>query len=282
MGKVYRARDTQLKRTVAIKVLSEHGPESVARLRFEREAANTAILSHPHIVALHDIGQEDGIDYLVMEYLEGETLAHRLNTGPLPLEDFLQYAIEIAEVIDYAHSRGIVHCDLKPANIMLTRSGTKMLDFGLATAFDEDALGGTRSYMAPEQLQEPHANVTTDVFAFGTVLLEMVMGHGAIKNRSKILARPTAIAPADTTDLQARTLDRIIRTCLNDDPHNRWQSARDLVLLLKWIAQPLSWFNPLHNGVRSSRKRQQFFQKSNHRVIGGRVYSHSWPGSVVR
>src|SRR5438309_3877686 len=172
MGEVYRARDTRLDRTVAVKILPDHlASRAELRERFEREARTVASLNHPHICTLHDIGHQDGTDYLVMEYLEGETLAQRLLRGPLPLEQVLQYAIQIADALDKAHRKGITHRDLKPGNIMLTRSGAKLLDFGLAklkqpavisdatlTALPTSITGegsilGTLQYMAPEQLE---------------------------------------------------------------------------------------------------------------------------------
>src|SRR5207302_10153513 len=170
MGEVYKARDTRLERTVAIKVLPERlssSPE--VRQRFEREAKTISALSHPHICALYDVGNQDGVEYLVMEYLEGETLSDRLAKGPLPLEQLLRYGIEIAEALDKAHRQGIVHRDLKPGNIMLTKSGAKLLDFGLAKSApsvvdlagttqqkpltQEGTIVGTFQYMAPEQLE---------------------------------------------------------------------------------------------------------------------------------
>src|SRR5579863_1008704 len=184
MGEVYRARDTRLDRIVAIKVLPAHlADRSELRERFEREARTIASLNHPHICTLFDIGQQDGIDYLVMEYLEGETVAQRLVKGPLPLEQVLQYAIEIADALDKAHRKGVTHRDLKPGNIMLTKSGTKLLDFGLAKLKQEvapanvslsdlptaaDALTaqgtiiGTLQYMAPEQLEGKEVDARTD------------------------------------------------------------------------------------------------------------------------
>src|ERR1022692_2273866 len=188
MGEVYKARDTRLDRTVAIKVLPTHlADRSELRERFEREAKTIASLNHPHICVLHDIGQQDGIDYLVMEYLEGETLAQRLVKGALPLEQVLQYSIEIADALDKAHRKGITHRDLKPGNIMLTKAGTKLLDFGLAklkqevapatpvsqlpTANDpltaQGSIVGTLQYMAPEQLEGGEVDARTDIFAFG-------------------------------------------------------------------------------------------------------------------
>src|ERR1700693_3620377 len=195
MGEVYKARDTRLNRIVAIKVLPAHlADRAELRDRFDREAKTIASLNHPHICTLHDIGRQDGIDYLVMEYLEGETLAQRLVKGALPLEQVLQYAIEISDALDKAHRKGVTHRDLKPGNIMLTKSGTKLLDFGLAklkqvvapanvplselpTAKDpltaQGSIVGTMQYMAPEQLEGKEVDARTDIFAFGVVVYEM-------------------------------------------------------------------------------------------------------------
>ena len=194
MGEVYRARDTRLERTVAVKVLPDHlscDPES--RQRFEREARTISSLNHPHICALYDIGTQDGIDFLVMEYLEGQTLADRLQRGALPVEEVLEIGIEIADALDKAHRQGIVHRDLKPSNIMLTKSGAKLMDFGLAkpvqAAFIASATAGTPTlsnwltvegtivgtfqYMAPEQLEGKEADARSDIFAFGALLYEL-------------------------------------------------------------------------------------------------------------
>ena len=202
MGEVFKARDTRLDRTVAIKVLSAHlADRADLRERFDREARTIAGLNHPHICTLFDIGHQDGIDYLVMEYLEGETLADRLKKGPLPMEQVLQYAIEISDALDKAHRNGITHRDLKPGNIMLTKSGTKLLDFGLAklqqeskpaTPFSELAtiqggetaegtILGTLQYMAPEQVEARPVDARTDIFAFGAVVYEMATGKKAFR-----------------------------------------------------------------------------------------------------
>src|SRR6266436_526012 len=206
MGEVYRARDARLDRTVAVKVLPTHlADRSELRERFEREARTIASLNHPHICTLFDIGQQDGVDYLVMEYLEGETLAHRLLKGSLPLEQVLQYAIEISDALDKAHRKGVTHRDLKPGNIMLTKSGSKLLDFGLAKLRQDAApstplsqlptaneaitaqgtILGTLQYMAPEQLEAKEADARTDIFAFGAVLYEMVTGNKAFDGKSR-------------------------------------------------------------------------------------------------
>src|ERR1700688_944514 len=207
MGEVYRARDTRLDRVVAIKILSDHlADRAELRERFEREARTVASLNHPHICTLYDIGRQDGTDYLVMEYLEGETLAQRLVKGPLPLDQVLRYAIEIADALDKAHRKGITHRDLKPGNIMLTKSGTKLLDFGLAklkqevapanvqlsqlpTAGDpltaQGTIVGTLQYMAPEQLEGKEVDARTDIFAFGTVVYEMATAKKAFEGKSQ-------------------------------------------------------------------------------------------------
>ncbi len=190
MGEVYKANDTRLDRTVAVKVLPEHLAESPERkARFEREAKAISQLNHPHICTLYDVGEQDGIDFIVMEYIEGETLAERLKKGALPLEKALEYGIQIADGLDTAHRAGIVHRDLKPANVMLTKSGVKLLDFGLARLVEgdlgpetsdaptqqkdltqEESIIGTLQYMAPEQLERKPADARTDIFALGLVL----------------------------------------------------------------------------------------------------------------
>ena len=264
MGEVYRARDTRLDRTVAIKVLPTHLAASPARRqRFEREAKAISSLSHPHICVLHDVGRHDGIDFLVMEYLEGETLADRLKKGALPLEQVLRHGVEIADALDKAHRQGIVHRDLKPGNVMLTKSGAKLLDFGLAKLRAPDApvsaaselsalptgdkpltaegsLLGTFQYMAPEQLEGKEPDARADIFAFGAVLHEMATGERAFKGKSQasLIAAILAAEPMPISRLQPLTppaLDRVVATCLAKDPDERWQSAHDLVSELKWI-----------------------------------------------
>jgi Tol biopolymer transport system component len=264
MGEVYKARDTRLDRIVAIKVLPTHlADRSELRERFEREAKTIASLNHPHICVLHDIGQQDGIDYLVMEYLEGETLAQRLLKGPLPLEQVLRYAIEISDALDKAHRKGVTHRDLKPGNIMLTKSGTKLLDFGLAklrqevapanvplselpTAKDpltaEGSIVGTLQYMAPEQVEGKEVDARTDIFAFGAVVYEMATGKRAFEGKSQasLMAAILEREPPAMSSLQPMTpaaLDRVVKRCLAKDPDDRWQTARDLEVELKWIAE---------------------------------------------
>jgi serine/threonine-protein kinase len=264
MGEVYRARDTRLDRIVAIKVLPTHlADRSELRERFEREARTIASLNHPHICTLHDIGQQDGIDYLVMEYLEGETLAQRLQKGALPIQQVLQYAIEISDALDKAHRKGVTHRDLKPGNIMLTKSGSKLLDFGLAklkqeaapanvplselpTANDpltaEGSIVGTMQYMAPEQLEGKEVDARTDIFAFGVVVYEMATGKRAFEGKSQasLIAAILEREPPAISSLQPMTppaLNHIVKACLAKDPDARWQAASDLTRELKWIAE---------------------------------------------
>ena len=272
MGEVYKATDTRLNRTVAIKVLAGHvAPDPQRRDRFEREAKTLASLSHPNICPIHDVGSVDGTDYLVMECLDGQTLADRLTAGQLPLEKALETAIEIADALDAAHRAGIVHRDLKPGNIMLTRSGAKLLDFGLAkatgvvaseaggsilatTVADLTAAGvilGTFPYMAPEQIEGGEADARTDVFALGAVLFEMLTGRRAFEGHSAASlmgAILNEVPPPISSALAARNdrfvdprdlhhLDYTVGRCLAKDPNDRWQSARDLVLHLRWIAE---------------------------------------------
>jgi Tol biopolymer transport system component len=263
MGEVYRARDTRLDRTVAIKILPEHlanTPE--ARQRFEREARAVSSLNHPHICTLHDVGSLDGTDYLVMEYLEGETLAARLKKGPLPLDQVLKISIEVAGALDKAHRQAIVHRDLKPGNIMLTKSGAKLLDFGLAKSAlpistgetltaavtqttpvtHQGAVVGTFQYMSPEQVEGKEVDTRSDIFSFGAVLYEMVTGLRAFPGNSQLSVASAILEkdPAPIGTLQPLTppaLDRTIRVCLAKDPDDRWQTIRDLLLELKWIAE---------------------------------------------
>ena len=264
MGEVYKARDTRLDRIVAIKALPSHlADRPELRERFEREARSVASLNHPHICVLHDIGHQDGTDFLVMEYLEGETLAERLRKGPLPLEQVLQYAIEISDALDKAHRKGITHRDLKPGNIMLTKAGTKLLDFGLAklgrqmdapanislsklpTANDpvtaEGTILGTLQYMAPEQLEGKETDARTDIFAFGVVVYEMATGKKAFEGSSQasVIGAILKDDPPPITSLQPMTppaLERVVKRCLAKDREDRWQSARDICEELKWIS----------------------------------------------
>jgi eukaryotic-like serine/threonine-protein kinase len=262
MGEVYRARDTRLDRTVAIKVLPAHvANDPEVKQRFEREARTLAVLSHPHICPVFDVGQQDGIDFLVMEHLEGETLAQRVTKGALPLEQALRCAIEIADALDKAHRKGIVHRDLKPGNIMLTKNGTKLLDFGLAKLRRPSAVAsvsmlptqespvtaqgtilGTVPYMAPEQLEGQEADARTDLFAFGAVLYEMVTGRKAFESKSQA-SLIAAIIDRDPPPISSVApvsppgLDWIVGRCLAKDPEDRWQTARDLLAELRRTAE---------------------------------------------
>jgi Tol biopolymer transport system component/predicted Ser/Thr protein kinase len=264
MGEVYKARDSRLDRTVAIKVLSAHlADRADLRERFDREARTIAGLNHPHICTLFDIGHQDGTDYLVMEYLEGETLAERLKKGPLTMEQVLQYAIEISDALDKAHRKGVTHRDLKPGNIVLTKSGSKLLDFGLAklrqdsspaAPFSELAtvkggetaegtILGTLQYMAPEQVEARPVDARTDIFAFGAVVYEMATGKKAFEGRSQasLIAKILETDPAPISSLQPMTpaaLDRLVKKCLAKEPEKRWQAASDVCDELKWIAEP--------------------------------------------
>ena len=268
MGEVYRARDTRLDRTVAVKVLPAHltGNEEL-RQRFEREARTISQLSHPHICALYDVGREGDADYLVMEFLEGETLASRLNKGSLPSEQLLRYGIEIADALDKAHRQGIVHRDLKPGNVMLTKSGVKLLDFGLAkyqaAARPESLSGGSRlateaqasapltergtvlgtfQYMAPEQLEGGEADARSDIFAFGAVLYEMATGRKAFTGKSQAslagsILRDDPPSVNEVAPMTPPALNRVIKTCLAKDPEDRFQTAHDVKLQLQWVAE---------------------------------------------
>jgi serine/threonine protein kinase len=261
MGEVYRARDTRLERTVAVKVLPAHLSSSAeSRQRFEREAKTISQLSHPHICALYDVGNQDGVEFLVMEYLEGETLSDRLLKGPLPFDQVLRFGIEIADALDKAHRQGIVHRDLKPGNVMITKSGVKLLDFGLAKAIapkspqqltsfptqaaltQEGTILGTFQYMAPEQLEGKDADARTDIFAFGTVLYEMATGQKAFsgKTQASLIAAIIERVPPPISTISPMTppaFERVVRTCLAKDPEDRWQTAHDVMLELKWIAE---------------------------------------------
>jgi eukaryotic-like serine/threonine-protein kinase len=261
MGEVYRARDTRLDRTVAIKILPSHlANDPIRKQRFEREAKAISGLNHPNICTLHDVGSQDGIDYLVMECVDGDSLARRLEQGPLPVEKVLKIGREIADALDKAHHNGIIHRDLKPANIMLTKSGAKLLDFGLArptspsasiatmtgtsaqqaSVTQEGTIVGTFQYMSPEQVEGKELDARSDVFSFGAVLYEMVTGLRAFEGKSQ-LSVASAILEKEPSSISSikpmspRRLDHIIRRCLAKDPDERWQTARDLALELKSI-----------------------------------------------
>jgi hypothetical protein len=268
MGEVYRARDTRLNRTVAIKIVSPEiagGPE--ARARFEREAQAISALNHPHICTLFDVGRADGVEYLVMEHLDGETLAARIEGlrakgSGLPLDQVFRYAIEIADALDAAHRAGIVHRDLKPGNIILTRTGAKLLDFGLAKrqptsganaaslatmptqaapVTAEGTLVGTFNYMAPEVLAGKPADARSDLFAFGAIAYEMATGRKAFEGATvaSVIAAILEREPVPLVTLQPVTppsLEHLVRRALAKNPDERWQTARDVAEELKWIA----------------------------------------------
>jgi len=262
MGEVYKVRDNRLDRTVALKILAPHiAGNPVSRQRFEVEARAAAALSHPHICTLHDVGHqpatasEPARDYLVMEYLEGETLGERLVKGPLPPAKAIPLAIQIASALDCAHRAGIVHRDLKPGNVMLTKAGAKLLDFGLAkpsvsVAGSDDATQaadlttpgivlGTLHYLAPEQIEDRVVDPRTDIFAFGSLLFEMLTGRKAFEGRSQtaVIAAIVDDSPPSTV-LATRVpgLEYVLRRCLAKDPDDRWQTARDLMFALEGLA----------------------------------------------
>jgi Tol biopolymer transport system component/tRNA A-37 threonylcarbamoyl transferase component Bud32 len=266
MGEVYKARDPRLNRTVAIKVLPTHITERAElRERFEREARAIAAFNHPHICVIHDVGRHDEIDFLVMEYLDGETLADRIARGPLPFDQLLTYGMQIADALDKAHRHGVTHRDLKPGNIMVTKSGVKLLDFGLAKVQEPAAafgsasraptlataaqpltvrgtILGTLQYMAPEQLEGKDADARSDIFAFGSVLYEMATGRRAFEGKSHVSLMAAILEhdPPPVSSVQKLSpprFDDVIRICLAKNPDERWQSAADLVHELKLLVQ---------------------------------------------
>src|SRR5262245_39674494 len=267
MGEVYKAADSRLNRTVAIKVLPPHfSDDPERRHRFEREAQAIAALNHPHICTLHDVGKQGDIDFLVMEYLEGETLAERIRRGALPLDEALKVGIAVADALEKAHGQGVTHRDLKPANIMLTAGGgAKLLDFGLAKLEQQPQASrppstppptpaaallntttpgmvlGTMQYMSPEQLEGSEADARTDIFAFGAVLYEALTGKKAFEGKSQphLIAAILSVDPEPVSKSQPAAppaLDYLVKRCLAKDPEQRLQSATDLVWELEWIA----------------------------------------------
>jgi len=263
MAEVYRARDTRLDRDIAIKILPEgFAADEQRRLRFEREAKVISSLNHPHICTLYDVGHENGTHYLVMELLEGESLADRLARGPLPPDQVLRYGAQIADALECAHRHGVVHRDLKPGNVVITKAGAKLLDFGLARASaDGGAQGGssdlataekpltqqgtivgTFQYMAPEQLEGQEADARTDIFALGALLFEMATGKHAFdgKTRTSLIAAIVSSEPpaiSSVVPVCPPALDHVVRKCLEKDADERWQSAHDVAEELRWIAQ---------------------------------------------
>jgi eukaryotic-like serine/threonine-protein kinase len=274
MGEVYRARDTRLDRFVAVKILPSHlSSDSTRKQRFEREAKTVSALNHPNICSLFDVGSQDGTDFLVMECIEGESLADRLARGALPVDQVLKIGPEIADALDKAHRSGVVHRDLKPGNIMLTKAGAKLLDFGLAkpavsgagavTLTDaaasspvtgEGMIVGTFQYMSPEQVEGKELDGRSDIFSLGAVLYEALTGQRAFQGKSQ-LSVASAILEKEPAPISAvrpltpRSLDHVVRRCLAKDPDDRWQSARDLALELKAVAStdpaPSSATSPL-------------------------------------
>ncbi len=267
MGEVYRARDTRLDRTVAVKILPSHlSEDQESKQRFDREARTISSLNHPNICTLHDVGHQNGTDYLVMEYLEGETLADRLRKGPLPIEQVLRYAIDICDGLDKAHRCGVTHRDLKPGNIMLTKVGAKLMDFGLAKTSLAGAASasnlnvtastppgshpltaqgtviGTFQYMSPEQVEGKPADARSDIFALGAVLYEMATGKRAFEGKTATSAMAAVLErdPPPITSLQPMTppaFERLVKACLAKDPDDRWQTAHDVKLQLRQISE---------------------------------------------
>jgi len=262
MGEVFKAKDTRLGRSVAIKILPEHlAADPERRRRFEREARAASNLNHPHICTLYDIGHEHGVDFMVMEHIEGETLSTRLRKGPLDVDLALRYGVQIVDALDKAHRHGVVHRDLKPGNVMVTKSGVKLLDFGLAkfqwepTAdgrepeaitrekelTDAGVIVGTVQYMAPEQLEGKEADSRTDIFAFGAVLYEMVTGRKAFEGSSQasLIASILSAEPPSLSSVRSPIpplLDHVVERCLVKAPDERWQTASDVMWELAWIA----------------------------------------------
>ncbi|HVT43898.1 MAG TPA: protein kinase [Thermoanaerobaculia bacterium] len=279
MGEVWLAKDTRLDRSVAIKVLPPILADNAQfRTRFEREARSISQLNHPHICTLYDVGQEDGLDYLVMEYLEGESLADRIKRGPLPIGEVLRIGTQMASALAAAHRHGIIHRDLKPANVMLTSVGAKLLDFGLAKAAvvqvstegatehraltQEGTILGTFQYMAPEQLEGIDIDARTDIFALGCLLYEMATGKRAFEgaNKTSLIAAIVSSQPPPISAVQPMTpppLEHVIRKCLAKQPDDRWQSAQDVAGELQWIAEGGSQIAVAAPVVRRRRTRER-------------------------
>jgi eukaryotic-like serine/threonine-protein kinase len=294
MGEVYRALDTRLDRTVAVKVLASHLSSSPElKQRMEREARAISSLSHPHICHLYDIGSQDGTDYLVMEFLEGETLADRLRKGALPLNEAFKIGIAVAEALAVAHRQGIVHRDLKPGNIMLTQGGAKLMDFGLAKPLGlqtkapgsgaapsftavatisgssplsplttAGSIIGTIQYMSPEQIEGKEADARSDIFALGAVLYEMVTGKRPFAGKSQI-SLASSILEADPEPVSALkpltppAFEHVLTTCLQKNPEERFQTAHDIKLELQWIAADRSTPVAASSQPSSSHKRER-------------------------
>jgi eukaryotic-like serine/threonine-protein kinase len=278
MAEVYKARDTRLDRLVAIKVLPHHASANAKLLeRFQLEGRAISGLSHPNICRLFDVGREANEHFLVLEYLEGETLADRLDRGPLSLEECLRISLDMAEALDHAHRRGILHRDIKPANIMITKNGARLMDFGVAKLFqpptdsgteganrkvaqltDAGKIVGTYDYMAPEQLEGKEVDSRTDIFSLGAVMYEMVTRERAIKRgagtRMRMLSgTPVAEGTQQWKALSPPSFDHLVKLCLEEDSDDRWQSARDLANELQWISASLD--DPLQKQIQPSRRR---------------------------
>ncbi len=257
MGEVWRAHDTRLDRSVAIKVLPrEFAADEKVKMRFEREAKTISQLSHPNICTLYDVGHEGGVEYLVMELIEGESLAERIARAPLPMDEVIRFGVEIARALHRAHLAGVIHRDVKPGNIMLARDGAKLLDFGLARSAvvqvapdgatlqkpltQEGAIVGTFQYMAPEQLEGQNLDHRTDIFALGAVLYEMATGRRAFEGKTKtsLIAAIVSARPTPVSQLQPLVppeLEHVIERCMEKAPADRWQSAHDVAEELKWV-----------------------------------------------
>jgi serine/threonine protein kinase len=261
MGEVYKAEDSRLERTVAIKVLpATFALNQDIKQRFEREAKAISSLNHPNICTLYDIGEQNGTDYLVMEYIEGETLAEKLSKGPLEIDELIKIAVQITDALDKAHKQGLVHRDLKPGNVMLAKEGAKLLDFGLAKLQPESSIAGTTAvtsttplttegtivgtmqYMSPEQLEGKEADSRSDIFSFGILLYEMSTGVKAFKGSSQasLIASIMKEKPRSASEIQPLVppmLEQVINQCLNKDPEQRWQTAGDLKRSLLWVSE---------------------------------------------
>jgi Tol biopolymer transport system component len=282
MGEVYRARDTRLERTVAIKILPAHlSSDPVRKQRFEREAKTISSLNHPHICVLHDVGSQGGVDYLVMECVEGETLAKRLEKGPLPFDQALKFGAQTADALDKAHRSGVVHRDLKPGNIMLTATGTKLLDFGLAKPVvplasgatvtaasqsspvtEQGTIIGTFQYMSPEQVEGKELDGRSDIFSLGAVLYEMVTGKRAFEGKTQLSVASAILErdPAPITSINPITppaLDHAVKKSLAKIPDERWQSASDLASELRWITDSATHAAGLEFGEPSAKVRKR-------------------------